>query len=66
MAIKIGRKFIVDFVDKGAANDYERWKVYKTSPAYVKNKSGVISYVPIEPGPNCEIRLVVEAPNCTL
>ena len=66
MAIKIGRKFIVDFVDKGVANDYSKWKIYKSSPSYVKNKSGVISYIPNEPSTNCEIRLVVEAPNCTL
>jgi len=65
VSLKITRKFIVDFIDRGLADDLSSWKLYK-SQVDEDAKIKVDIYTPYISGYNIKMRVVSTVPNCIL
>ena len=63
LSINIGRKMIVDYIERAADNDFDGWKKLGSGG---KQKYQITSWTPLKSGQNVEIKYVVPVPNSNL
>lgn len=63
LSIKIGRKMIVDYIERAADNDFDGWKKMASGGS---KKHPITSWTPLKAGQNVEIKYTVPIPNSNL
>lgn len=63
MSIRIGRKMIVDYIERGADAEYGGWKKMAQGGS---KEHPIVSWTPVKTGANVEFKFEIPVPNSTL